>query len=116
MCFVPGCTGSGSHKRPERTRGVRGNRPSDFDGRNSAQRFKTSAAARRLFDTSVPSGNTERRVSYFTVSLDYYFYDPDNKTAQFQPSLFITRETGTDFLEYGKAANKMTAGVRLKFN
>ncbi|MES1265289.1 MAG: hypothetical protein ABUU24_06520, partial [Variovorax sp.] len=63
------------------------------------QRFKASADARRLFDTSVPSGNTKRRVSYFNLSLDYYFYDPDNKTAQLQPSLFITRETGTDFPE-----------------
>jgi hypothetical protein len=80
------------------------------------ERFKLSAVARKLYDASVPSGNAERRVQYANVSLDYYFYDPDNKTAPLQPSLFITRETGTDFLEYGKPVNKTTAGVRLKFN
>lgn len=79
-------------------------------------KFKASAAARRLFDTSVPTGNAERSANSFNLSLDYYFYDPDNKMARLQPSLFVTRETGTDFLEYGKAVNKTTAGFRLKFN
>ena len=78
--------------------------------------FKLSAVARKLFDTSVPSGNQERRQRYLSLSMDYFFYDPDNKTAALQPSLFITRETGMDFLEFGKAVNKTTAGFRLKFN
>jgi len=80
------------------------------------QKFKISAVARKLFDTSVPAGNAERRIKYLNLSLDYYFYDPDNKSAVLQPSLFITRETGNDFLEFGKALNKTTAGVRIKFN
>lgn len=80
------------------------------------QRFKVSAVARKLYDTSVPDGNLERRLRYANLSLDYYFYDPDNKSAPLQPSLFITKERGTDFLEYGKSTNKTLGGVRLKFN
>jgi hypothetical protein len=79
-------------------------------------RLKISAVARTLFDTKVPAGNAERRQRYLNVSLDYYLYDPEDKTAALQPSLFIMREKGTDFLEFGKAVNKTTAGVRLKFN
>lgn len=80
------------------------------------QRLKATASARRLFDLSVPRGNDERQVNRFSLSLDYYFYDPENKTAPLQPSLFITRETGTDFLEYGQPTSKTTAGIRVKFH
>ena len=80
------------------------------------QRFKASALARKLYDTAAPAGNAERRSRILSVSLDYYFYDPADKSAKSQPSLFLTRERGTDFLEYSKAANKTTAGFRLKFN
>lgn len=78
--------------------------------------LKLSAVARKLFDTSVPGGNQERRQRYLSLSMDYYLYDPDNKTAPLQPSFFMTRETGTDFLEFGKPMNKTSAGFRLKFN
>lgn len=81
-----------------------------------AQRFKATASTRRLFDSSVPDGQDKRRVSHHSLSLDYYFYDPNDKTAASQPSLYITRESGTDFLEYGKALNKTTAGLRFKWN
>jgi len=80
------------------------------------QNFKASLAARKLFDQSVPIGNAKRRQRYVNLSLEYFFYDPDDKTVVLQPSLFVTRETGLDFLEYGKALNKTTAGIRLKYN
>lgn len=80
------------------------------------QHFKASLLARKLYDTGVPAGNSERRDSYLNLSLDYLFFDPEDKKAALQPSLFVTREVGTDFLSGVAKANKTTAGFRLKFN
>ncbi|NUZ06744.1 hypothetical protein [Piscinibacter koreensis] len=80
------------------------------------QRFKASLLARKLYDIDVPGKNTKRRDKYVDVSLDYYFFNPEDKGAALQPSLFITREVGTDFLSGVEKTNKTTAGFRLKFN
>jgi hypothetical protein len=80
------------------------------------QPLKASLAARKLFDASVPDGNEKRRQHHVNFSLEYLFYNADDKSVQLQPSLFVNRETGLDFLEHGKATNKTTAGIRLKYN
>jgi len=80
------------------------------------QRFKASLLARKLRDTDVPNDNSERRDDYANLSLDYYFYNPEDEKAALQPSLFLTREVGTDFLSGVAKSNKTTAGFRLKFN
>lgn len=80
------------------------------------QHFKVSLLTRKLYDLSVPGGSTKRRERYTSISLDYNLYDTANKSAPLQPSLFLTRETGLDVLEYGKPVGKTTFGIRVKFN
>lgn len=79
-------------------------------------RFQTTLLGRRLHDANTPSGNGKRRDHYASLSFDYYFFDPENKKAPFQPSVFITREVGNDFLTGVDNANKTTGGLRVKFN
>ncbi|KQT10949.1 hypothetical protein ASG30_09120 [Ramlibacter sp. Leaf400] len=80
------------------------------------QRFKASLLYRKLRDSDVPDGNVRRHDKYANVSLDYYFFNPEDEKAALQPSLFITREVGLDFLNMADRANKTTAGIRFKFN
>jgi hypothetical protein len=87
-------------------------RPVDF----GSHHFKLTWIVRKLYDLKVPDGNAKRRDRYSNLSLEYFFYDPADKTTALQPSLFITRENGSNFLEYGDKMNKTTAGIKLKFN
>lgn len=72
--------------------------------------------ARKLLDISGPDGNAKRRQRYVNLSVEYFFYDAEDKMVTLQPSFFVTRKTGLDFLEYGKTLNKTSAGIRLKYN
>jgi hypothetical protein len=82
----------------------------------SIGRLQASLTARWLRDFRAPAGNNKRRDDFVSLSLDYYFYDPGNTTAPFQPSVFITRKVGNDFLTGVSEANRTEAGLRVKFN
>lgn len=90
--------------------GININKPFEI----GAQRFQASLLARRLYDLSVPGGNDERRDKYLKLTLNYYFYNPEDKSAVLQPSLFLQREVGNDFLSGISKTNKTTAGINFK--
>lgn len=80
------------------------------------QHLKASLLVRKLHDFHVPAGNLERRDRYTNLSIDWFFNGAVQNDAAFQPSIFLTREVGADFLTGVDRTNKTTVGVRFKFN
>lgn len=87
-----------------------------FTATKTIGRLQMTLVGRRLYDTQAPQGIDKRRDSFAALSFDYYFYNPKDKTVALQPSIFITRTVGDDFLTGVGRENKTTAGLRVKFN
>ncbi|MBK8072905.1 MAG: hypothetical protein IPK34_13220 [Ramlibacter sp.] len=80
----------------------------------NSQSITTSLLARRFYDVSVPDGNEKRRDKYLKLGLDYNLFDVNDTNAAFQPSLFLQREIGENFLTGVSKANKTSFGIRVK--
>lgn len=79
-------------------------------------RIQASVTGRWLRDFRVPGTNAKRRDHVFSASLDFFFYDTVATSTAFQPSMFITRQVGNDFLTGVANANKTELGLRIKYH
>ena len=75
--------------------------------------FGLTALARWYGDLSVPDGNEKRRAWFGKLKATYDLYE--NKTSTVKPTLFVSRQAGTDVLS-GTTKAKTQFGIQVTIN
>lgn len=81
-----------------------------------SQQVQLTALSQFYRDSSIDAGMTKRSTKYHKISMDYYFYDQNDKNAWFQPALGIGREVGEDPVFGVPNAGRTQIGLKLKIN
>jgi hypothetical protein len=81
-----------------------------------SSRIQLTALGQIYRDSWVDEGLSKRTLRYSKLSIDYYFYDPNDKDAWFTPILGIEREVGDDPVFGVVGANRTQLSFKIKIN
>lgn len=101
---------------------TKGNATSAYVALNGAawlpglRRLQLNASAQRFVDTRVSDGRTKRRDNYYTVGIDYHFYDPLDPPKTFTPMIGLKREVGSNPFDDTVRRNRTSLLIRFKLD
>jgi len=81
-----------------------------------SDRIQVTLQSHRFRDSSADAGLQKRKLGYTKFSIDYYLYDPDDKTRWLKPIIGLEREVGSDPIGAVAPTNRTTIGLKLLIN